>query len=450
MIGNILVIDDDDKIRMLLTRILRNEGLDVTTASDCKTALKRLTQTVPDVIIIDVRLPDGNGISFSKDIKDKHPITEIIMLTAYGNVTDSVMAIKGGAFDYIVKGDDNNKIIPLVFHAIEKVTLNKKIQLLEDKIQTKSCFESVLGKSKSVLAAVDLGKKVSITDATVLLYGETGTGKEVFAKAIHECSSRSRNNFVAVNCAAISKELLENEFFGHKAGSFTGATKDTKGIFEEANNGTIFLDEVGEMPLELQSKLLRVLENGEFLKVGESKSTKVNVRIIAATNRDLQNQILEGNFRQDLYYRLSVFQITLPPLRERLIDIEELANHFLKIYAAKAEKRGLWMTPNYLEVLKHHYWVGNIRELRNVIERSVILANDKVIDIDTLSSDFMHGNHKHINGEKGTTFDLSIAEKSHIEKVINYTNGNKTEAARLLNIAITTLYRKLSEYRIVS
>jgi len=450
MIGHILIIDDDEKIRTLLTRILKNEGLEVTMAYDCKNALKKISLNVPDVVIVDVKLPDGNGINLSREIKEKYPIIEVIMLTAYGSVTDSVTAIKSGVFDYIVKGDDNSKIIPLVFHALEKVTLNRKIQILEDKIETKGCFEFVVGKSKNLMAAVDLGKKVAITDATVLLCGETGTGKEVFAKAIHECSARNSNSFVAVNCAAFSKELLENEFFGHKAGSFTGATRDTRGIFEEANNGTIFLDEVGEMPLELQSKLLRVLENGEFLKVGESKSTKVNVRIIAATNRNLQKQIEEGKFRQDLFYRLSVFQITLPPLRERLIDIEELANHFLKIYSLKAEKRGLWMTPNYLDSLKHCNWNGNIRELRNVIERSVILATDKVIDVNTLSNDFMNGSHKHNNGEKGVSFDLNIAEKSHIEKVINYTNGNKTEAAKLLNIAITTLYRKLSEYKITS
>ena len=448
MNGNVLIVDDEEKLRSLIAKVVLNEGFNVIQAEDCKSGLKKMSQSDIDVVLCDVRLPDGNGVVLSKTIKEKYPYVEIILLTAYGTIPDSVQAIKNGAFDYLTKGDDNNKILPLLYRAMEKVASTKKLLYFEKQFDKSQCFDGVLGKSKTIKAAIELGKKVAPTHATVLLSGETGTGKEVFARAIHECSVRNKHNFVAVNCAAFSKDLLENEFFGHKAGSFTGAVRDSKGIFEEANDGTVFLDEVGEMPIELQAKLLRVLESGEFLKVGESKATKVNVRIIAATNRDLQIEIQAGNFREDLFYRLSVFQIALPPLRERVVDIEELANHFLRVYSNKTNKRNLSLSVNFLEALKQHTWQGNIRELRNVIERSVIVSDKKVIDVDSLPNALHRNIQQKINGKELSAFDLANAEKKHIEKVINYTNGNKAEAARLLNIAITTLYRKINEYNI--
>lgn len=283
----VLIIDDEEKLRSLLAKIIGLEGFDVLQAGDCKTGMKKLEQNNIDVVICDVKLPDGAGVDFSKKIKEIYPFIEIILLTAYGNIPDSVQAIKNGAFDYITKGDDNNKIIPLIYKAAEKVTLSKRVLQLEKQLGDRYSFNSIIGKSKIIKAAIEAAKKVAITNATVLLTGETGTGKEVFAQAIHNASNRNKNNFIAVNCSAFSKELLESEMFGHKAGAFTGAIKETKGIFEEVHNGTVFLDEIGEMPLELQAKMLRILEKGEFLKVGDSKATKVNVRIITATNRDL-------------------------------------------------------------------------------------------------------------------------------------------------------------------
>lgn len=448
MKGNILIVDDEQKLRTLLARIISLEGFEVTEAGDCKTAIKKLEQLEIDVIICDVKLPDGSGVDLAKQIKDKYPGIEIILLTAYGNITDGVQAIKNGAFDYITKGDDNNKIIPLVYNAIDKVNLTKKVQRLEKLLGNKTSFESILGKSKIIKAAIASAEKVSVTDATVLLTGETGTGKEVFAQAIHYNSLRNKSNFIAINCSAFSKELLENELFGHKAGAFTGALKDTKGIFEEANNGTVFLDEVGEMAVELQAKLLRVLENGEFLKVGDSKATKVNVRIIAATNRNLQKEIAAGNFREDLFYRIAVFQIALPALRERVIDIEELSNYFLKLFTQKTSNKTQVISADYLSLLKQHQWNGNIRELKNVIERSVILSDADEISVDTLPVEFQNKTTSGGTDKQLSAFDLASAEKIHIQKVINYTNGNKTETARLLNIALTTLYRKLDEYKI--
>ena len=444
----ILIIDDEEKIRTLLSRIIGLEGFDVQQAGDCKTGLNKLDREDFDVVLCDVKLPDGNGVELTKRIKDKFPLVEIILLTAYGNIPDGVQAIKNGAFDYITKGDDNNKILPLLHRAVEKVDLAKRVVQLEKRLNERHSFENIIGKSKVLLQTIDLARKVSKTDTTVLLTGETGTGKEVFAQAIHEESNRNKQNFVAINCSAFSKDLLEGEMFGHKAGAFTGAIKDQKGLFEEAHNGTIFLDEIGEMAIDLQAKLLRVLETGEFIKVGENKPTKVNVRIIAATNRDLEKEIQNGNFREDLFYRIAIFQIKLPPLRERVIDIEPLAKSFINSFSLKTNHKINNITDDFIEALKQHSWKGNIRELKNVIERSVILAENETLNLESLPFDLQQLTNKNFttnDNKKLSTFDLSIAEKIHIQKVLNYTNGNKTETAKLLNIALTTLYRKLEE-----
>lgn len=433
-----------------MARIIGLEGFEVIQAGDCKSGLKKLEQHSFDVVICDVKLPDGNGVDLTLSIKEKYPQTEIILLTAYGNIPDGVQAIKNGAFDYIVKGDDNNKIIPLLHRAIEKGGLTKRIAQLEAKLETKYSFDGIIGTSKNLQQAIELAKKVSVTDTTVLLTGETGTGKEVFAAAIHQSSLRKDQSFVAINCSAFSHDLLESEMFGHIAGSFTGASKDKKGLFEEANNGTIFLDEVGEMALDLQAKLLRVIENGEYIKVGESKPTKVNVRIIAATNRDLAKEIELGHFRQDLFYRLSVFQIQLPALRERITDIEPLAKYFLNFFTLKTNKKIKSLSDKFVQLLKLHTWPGNIRELKNVLERSVILETENVLTTSCLPLEIQNLKTVETNGEAPilSAFSLASAEKIHIQKVLNYTNHNKTETAKLLNIALTTLYRKLEEYKI--
>ena len=370
---NILIIDDEEKLRNLLAKIISYEGFEVLQAENVKTALKKMEQFDIDVVICDVKLPDGNGVELVRKIKVKYPIPEIILLTAYGNIPDGVQAIKNGAFDYITKGDDNNKIVPLLYRAIEKVELAKRVKQLEKQLGEKHSFDNIIGKSKAIQETIDLAKKVAETDTTVLLTGETGTGKEVFAQSIHQASNRRNKSFVAINCSAFSHELLESEMFGHKAGAFTGAIKDQKGLFEEANNGTIFLDEIGEIALDLQAKLLRVIETGEFLKVGETKPTKVNIRIIAATNRDLQKEIEAGHFREDLFYRLCVFQIKIPALRQRVADIELLTVQFMQEFSATAGKKIKSLSPEFLQALKLHQWPGNTRELKNVIERSVIL-----------------------------------------------------------------------------
>ena len=439
--NKILIIDDEVQIRSLLARMLELEGYEVCQAGDCKTAIKQLEIQSPDVALCDVFLPDGNGVDLVLNIKKIAPNVEVILLTAHGNIPDGVQAIKNGAFDYITKGDDNNKIIPLISRAVEKAKMNVRLEKLEKKVGQMYSFDSILGESKVLKEAVSLAQKVSVTDVPVLLTGETGTGKEVFAQAIHYSSKRSKQNFVAVNCSSFSKELLESEMFGHKAGSFTGALKDKKGLFEEANNGTIFLDEIGEMAFELQAKLLRILETGEYIKIGDTKPTRVNVRIIAAT------KIKAGHFREDLFYRLSVFQVHLPSLRERTGDIRILATAFAKSFSEKLSYAINEMTPAFLEALEQQPWKGNIRELRNVIERSLIVCEGGRLDICDLPLEIQN-THYECSDDSTGSFELAAMERRHIARVLEYTKGNKTEAARLLKIGLTTLYRKIEEYKI--
>lgn len=447
--SKILIVDDEMQIRSLLVRMMELEGYEVCQAGDCRTALKQLELQNPDVALCDVFLPDGNGVDLVTSIKKTAPNVEVILLTAHGNIPDGVQAIKNGAFDYITKGDDNNKIIPLISRAVEKAQMNIRLEKLEKKVGQKYSFDSILGESKVLKEAISLAQKVSGTDVPVLLTGETGTGKEVFAQAIHYNSKRARQSFVAVNCSSFSKELLESEMFGHRAGSFTGAMKDKKGLFEEANNGTIFLDEIGEMAFGLQAKLLRILETGEYIKIGDTKPTRVNVRIIAATNRNLPEEIVAGRFREDLFYRLSVFQVHLPSLRERAGDIRLLAKAFVKNLSGQLARPVTQITPAFFVALEQQPWKGNIRELRNVIERSLIVCESEQLEVADLPLDIQNSHYEQSTAMSLDSFELSAMERRHIVRVLEYTKGNKTETARLLKIGLTTLYRKIEEYNIL-
>jgi two-component system NtrC family response regulator len=443
---NILIIDDEEKLRGLLARIVKSEGFEVFEASDLKSGFKKMEIKDIDVVLCDVKLPDGNGVDFVQKIKSAFPLTEVVLLTAYGKISDGVLAMKNGAFDYIVKGDDNDKIIPLLHKALEKVQLQKKVQQLEKRISDKYSFDSIIGKSRGLEQVIDLAKRVSKTDSTVLLMGETGTGKEVFAQAIHENSNRVGKSFVALNCSTFSKEILESELFGHKQGAFTGALKDKKGFIEEANGGTLFLDEIGEMPIELQAKLLRVLETSEYIMIGDTTPRKSNFRLIAATNRDLKTESEEHRFRSDLYFRLNIFEIKIPPLRERIKDIAPLAHSFASQFSAKINKKTLTIDTEFLHKLETYHWPGNIRELKNIIERAVILVNGETLTADLLPYEMQHPIEK--STKIMSAFSMQSIEKLHIQKVLNYTKGNKAETARLLEIGIATLYRKLDEYNI--
>ena len=441
MAATILLIDDEEGLRKLLARIIGLEGFKVEEAGTLKAAFDVLKRIDIDVILCDVKLPDGNGVDFVKEAKSKHPLVEIILLTAYGNIPDGVQAIKNGAFDYITKGNDNDRVIPLLNQAMEKVLTQKKAAI---KIKDKGAytFDAIIGNSQVIQQAIALAKKIAPTDTNVLLLGETGTGKEIFANAIHSHSKRSSNSFIAINCSAFTKELLEGELFGHKAGAYTGASKDKPGLIELADKGTLFLDEIGEMNIDLQAKFLRVIENGEFIKLGDAKTTKVDVRIIAATNRDLEKSIAHGEFREDLYYRLNVFAIELPPLRDRIGDIPALANYFLSNYCRK-ENKVLSINKDALALLQRHNWKGNTRELRNVVERASILAEGEEI----LPGNLPYEIQKH-DITNNDSLSLASVEKSHIEKVLQYTKGNKTKTAEYLGIGLTTLYRKMEEYHI--
>lgn len=440
MSGNILIIDDEIKLLKLLGMILSQENFNVKEASTARSAMTMLEQYEFDVVLSDVRLPDAFGVDLIKSIKTKYPYLEIILMTAFGNITDAVQAMKNGAYDYLVKGDDNEKIIPLVYKALEKAKDNASKKAPKNTAQ--KGFESIIGNSPLILQAKKLAEKVAVTDATVLLTGETGTGKEVFANAIHQGSERKKNNFVAINCSAFSREILESELFGHKSGAFTGAVKDKKGLVEEANDGTLFLDEIGEMPIDLQAKLLRVLETGEFIKMGETKVSKSDFRLIAATNRELEEEIKHGNFREDLYFRLNIFEIRLPALRERKEDLKALAKNFVEGFSQKLHISGIHVTPEYYKALEKNDWKGNIRELRNTVERSLILMNNQTLDEESLPQ------YAEKNSSEKDSLSMKSLEKEHIQKVLQYTKGNKAEAARLLEIGIATLYRKLEEYHL--
>jgi two-component system NtrC family response regulator len=444
--GHILIVDDEEDTRFLLSRILEKEGFNTLNVSNERQAFKILQKEEIDIILCDVNLADTNGLEVLERLKEAFPLVEVIMLTAYGSIKDGVKAIKAGAYDYIIKGEDNNKLIPLLYRAQEKVRLQKKIRKLEEQVGDQYSFSSVVGKSEKIREAISISKRVAATDTTVLLLGETGTGKEVFAKAIHGASHRKNKPFVALNCSAFNRELLESELFGHKAGSFTGANHDKKGLFEEAHGGTIFLDEIGEMNLDLQAKLLRVLESNTFIKVGDTKTTKVDVRVIAATNRNLLQE--DKNFRSDLYYRLSVFEIVLPPLRERKEDIPLLAEYFMYSFSRNSQKKLTGMTDDFLKYMKKYQWKGNIRELRNVIERAVILVEGQELDESVLPYELKYGPSALELANEHNKLDLAYVEKKHIERVLKLAGGNKTKAARMLNIGVSTLYRKLSEFQI--
>lgn len=444
----ILLIDDEINIRILLEKILKLEGFEVSSVENATDGLNKLKNKYYPLVISDVKLPDINGIKLTKKIKEEYPETEVIVISAFGSIEDGVEAMKNGAFDYITKGDNEDKILTTVKKALEKYELRTEIKNLRSKIEAKASFGNIIGKSKEISDAIELAKKVAPTDTTVLILGETGTGKELFAEAIHYASKRKDKVFVTINCSAIPKDLQESELFGYKKGAFTGAIQDKKGFFEEANGGTIFLDEIGDMNYEAQAKLLRVIENGTYNRVGDSTQRHIDVRIITATNKDLLHESEKNNFRTDLYYRISPFIIYLPPLRERIDDLELLIKYYLTFYSIKLSKEVLSIEPDAKEILLKYSWKGNIRELKNVIERAIILTSGNSIKKESLPEEILKYklSAKDLNGITDKNLTLEELEKIHIKKVLEDTQNNKTVAAKRLGIGTATLYRKLKEY----
>ncbi|GAA4363549.1 sigma-54 dependent transcriptional regulator [Hymenobacter saemangeumensis] len=447
--GTLLLIDDEARLRQLLARVLELEGYTVLQAPDAARGFEQLQQHADDILVIlsDVKLPDAHGVDLLPRFKAKAPDAEVVLLTAYGTIPDGVKAMKLGAFDYLTKGDFEQQLVVVVDRAAEKARLRKRVAELEKRVGQHYRFESMVGHSPELLRTQNLARQVAPTDSTVLLEGPTGSGKELFAQAIHHASSRSGKPFVAVNCSAFPKDLMESELFGYRKGAFTGALTDKKGLLEEAHGGTLFLDEIGELELNVQAKFLRVLEMQQFTKLGDTKTSSVNVRIVAATNRNLKQEAAEGRFRPDLYYRLSVFTIAVPPLKERPADILPLAAHFLQYFAARLSKRFPGLAPDCAQLLQRYPWPGNVRELKNVLERAAILApSGEALAADFLPDEF----HAHrVLSDPGDE-SLRALEARHIRKLMQEQEGNKPEVARRLAIGLTTLYRKLQEYGIES
>jgi len=443
--NKVLIIDDEPELRNLIKRLLELEGFSILTAGNSAEALEILNKNEIDIVVSDVRLPDKSGLELLPIIKKQFPLIEVIILTAYGRIEDGVNAIKEGAFDYIVKGDEDNKLIFVVKNAHEKVKMANRISHLEKNVLSKYSFDSITGSSPLILEAISIAKKSANSEAPILVFGETGTGKEVFAQSIHYESNRRNEPFVAINCSGFAKDLLESEMFGYKAGAFTGAVKNKKGLFEEADRGTLFLDEIGDMDIALQAKLLRVLENNTFIKAGDTKETSVDVRVIAATNKDLKKLIGEGKFRDDLFYRISVIQINLPPLRKRVDDIKELADNFINIFSKKLKKNIPVIEQTFYDKLCSYTFPGNTRELKNIIERIILLFDKSTLTASDLTLEITNRLDEYSISKPEKLEDV---ERNHILSVLKSVDNNKNEAADILGIGLTTLYRKLNDYKL--
>ncbi|HET9504289.1 MAG TPA: sigma-54 dependent transcriptional regulator [Hymenobacter sp.] len=443
--GTLLLIDDEARLRQLLAQVLELEGYTVLQAPDAYRGLALLGQHAAEVLVVlsDVKLPDAHGVDLLPRFKALAPEAEVVLLTAFGTIPDGVRAMKQGAFDYLTKGDFEQQLVVVVERAAEKARLRRRVAELEKRMSQGHTFETMIGEAPALRRAQTLARQVAPTDSTVLLEGPTGAGKELFAQALHQASGRKAKPFVAVNCSAFPKDLLESELFGYKKGAFTGALADKKGLLEEAHGGTLFLDEIGELELNVQAKFLRVLELQQFTKLGDTKPTKVDVRLVAATNRNLRQEAAQGNFRPDLYYRLSVFTIVVPPLADRRTDVPLLAAFFLQHFAARLAKRLPGFEPETLELLQRYPWPGNVRELKNVLERAAILAPAGELLAPAYLPDEFHG-----ATARPATDDESLRglEARHIQRLMGELLGNKPEVAKRLGIGLTTLYRKLQEY----
>jgi two-component system response regulator AtoC len=437
----ILVVDDEAIVRESLSDWLKDGGYQVFTAENGHKALEVTEKEKPGIMIADLVMPGMDGIELMKRAKAQQPKIEVIIITAYASIPTAITAMKEGAYDYIEKPFCPERAELLIKKLAEHQELVEENLSLRQRLEDRYRFENIITKSPKMQRLIELIKIVGKSTATVLITGESGTGKELVARAIHSQSSRHNKPFIAVSCAALPESLLESELFGHEKGSFTGAYTQKKGKFEFANGGTIFLDEIGEMSANIQVHLLRVLEEKEFTRVGGNEPIRVDVRVISATNKDLRKAIEKQEFREDLYYRLNVVNIELPPLRERKEDIPLLAEHFLHKFAMENQKEITGFSPEAIELVLEYDWPGNVRELENAIERAVILAKDSIITIADLP-------RENLSLAYSTTprKNLKEVEKSHIWNILRETGENYSEAARILGISRMTLYNKAKEY----
>ena len=449
----ILVIDDEAGVRRTLSMILEDEGYQVLTASDGQEGLDRALKEEPDMILCDIRMPRLDGLQFLEEYRKRNGQALVITITAYGSNELAVEAIKKGAYDYLPKPFDTAEVVLTLKKAEEREKLRREVKRLRQRVKADQRFPEIVAKSAGMREALELATKVAQHPSTVLVTGESGTGKELIARLIHTSSPRSDLQFVPINCGAIPENLLESELFGHVKGAFTGAHQDRAGLFEEANGGTLFLDEIGELPAQLQVKLLRALQESEIRRVGDSSSRKVDVRIITATARDLEQEVRVGNFRSDLYYRINVVRIHLPPLRQRSEDIPPLARHFMDKFARQLGINVQGFEPSAMKLLLAHPWYGNVRQLENVVERAMVLAESPTIKPEDLP-DFIRHPETSVEGPQDTlpADELSIKkqtadlERRLIGRALQITDGNRTRAAELLDLSYRALLYKIRDY----
>ena len=449
---NILVVDDKDSMRNMLQQTLVEEGFRVDSASDGRKALELVHNKSYDLVLTDLKMPDADGLEVLSGVKEADSDTSVIVMTAYGTIEDAVEAMRKGAFDFITKPFDSEHLCVLVNRALENRRLLAENTLLREELMDEPALNNIIGQNEKMVEVSCLIKKVAGSDASVLLQGESGTGKELFARAIHRLSQRKDGPYIAINCAAIPRELLENELFGSERGAFTGAHARKMGKFEIANGGTIFLDEIGDMDISLQAKLLRVLQQKNFERLGGNKTVDVDVRVIAATNMDLNHLIKSKKFREDLFYRLSVFPVTIPPLRERPDDVRELADYFIARFCRDMKKTAKSLSREAIGILEKYHWPGNVRELENTIERAVILAEGKKITPDHLAIRLQRTDEIQLREGAGLkeigAHAQMRAERATIIRVLRQVRGNKRKCAKVLKIDYTTLFDKIKKYSI--
>lgn len=454
----ILVVDDEENMLKLFERVLTKEGYEVRTSSSGTEAIRILKDETFDLILSDLIMPVLGGIDLMQEVKATHPDVPFIVITAYGSIGSAVEAIKAGAFDYLTKPFQKEDVLLVVRKALKYFELHHEVTRLREELKARDGFKDFIVKSKPMEAVFKLISKVADSQATVLIQGESGTGKELIARAIHDLSSRREEPFVAVDCSVLPEHLLQTELFGHVKGAFTGAVKDKKGLFLAADNGTLFLDEIGNISPAVQLNLLRVLQEKEIKPVGSEKSTRVDVRVVAATNVHLEQSVHEGTFRKDLYYRLAVVTVKVPPLRERRADIAPLAYHFMRRYATAYQKNITDIMPGALRSIMENPWPGNVRELENVMERAVLLSTGPLIDEASLSLPVLSGGdssesrlqeRKPVKLLKAASRELSRqGEKEAIVAALRDSKGNKTVAARILGISRSSLYNKIKEFEL--
>lgn len=451
MKGKILAVDDDSAHLHMLKTLLKSFGHEVESAMDGEDAIAMVKEKPFDLILMDVRMANIDGIEALRQIKECNPAIPVIIMTAYSSVDTAVEAMKLGAYDYLTKPLNFEELKLIMDRAMDHLRLTLENRWLKEKIAAETSLAGIIGSSLAMKKVLDMARIVAPTEATVLITGESGTGKEMFAKAIHVNSERAKGPLITVNCAALTETLLESELFGHEKGTFTGADRQRNGRFMQADTGTIFLDEVGEIPLQMQAKILRTIQEREIQRLGSDEVLHVDVRIIAATNRNLEEDVKVGKFREDLYYRLNVMNIHIPPLRERVEDIPLLAHHFLQKYVQKNRKDLKGFTPAAMDMLTRAKWSGNVRELENVIERAVILAVSPYLSEKDLPPSMSV--ESQTSNENRPVFDLGgksleEIESQAISETLEHTQGNKSEAAKLLNITRTTLNSKLKKYNL--